>query len=348
MLLARRMDTLKSVLITAAVGCNLFLAAHSTFSQTWMCATNPGGQWRCAASSADGSKLVAAIGDAAPQYTLYTSTNSGTFWMASTNAPYVHWGTVASSADGNKLAAIGNGRFYSSTNAGATWDSGTNLFASSIASSADGNKLVAAGSGHINTSTNAGVTWDLSTNLFASFVASSADGNKLVTAGGAIYTSTDSGTTWISNNAPPASWTSVASSANGNKLVAIDNGGWVYTSTDSGTTWISNNVPSYGWYAVASSADGNQLVTAGFGSGIYTSQTTPTPLLNFTRSSDSTLISWIVPSQNFTLQENSDLTTTNWLDVTNVPVLNLTNLQNEVVLPLSFISNRFYRLKQSP
>jgi hypothetical protein len=43
------------------------------------------------------------------------------------------------------------------------------------------------------------------------------------------------------------------------------------------------------------------------------------------------------------LEQNSDLTTTNWTDVTNVPVLNFTNLQDEVTLPL-LASNCFYRL----
>jgi hypothetical protein len=44
------------------------------------------------------------------------------------------------------------------------------------------------------------------------------------------------------------------------------------------------------------------------------------------------------------LQQNSDLTTTNWTVMTNAPVLNLTNLQNQVILSPSG-SNAFYRLK---
>ena len=43
------------------------------------------------------------------------------------------------------------------------------------------------------------------------------------------------------------------------------------------------------------------------------------------------------------LQQNSDLTTTNWADVTNLPTLNLTNLKNQVILPLSG-GGRYYRL----
>jgi len=53
---------------------------------------------------------------------------------------------------------------------------------------------------------------------------------------------------------------------------------------------------------------------------------------------------WIVPSTNFVLQQNLDLTTTNWTDVTNPPALNLTNLQNEVILTPTN-NSAFYRLK---
>jgi hypothetical protein len=50
-----------------------------------------------------------------------------------------------------------------------------------------------------------------------------------------------------------------------------------------------------------------------------------------------------VPSTSFVLQENSDLTTTNWTTVTTPPTLNLTNLQNQVMVPVP-TGNRFYRL----
>ena len=68
----------------------------------------------------------------------------------------------------------------------------------------------------------------------------------------------------------------------------------------------------------------------------------PAPCLNLTSSSNNNSISWIIPSTNFMLQQSSDLTA--WADVTNVPVLNLTNLQNQVTLPSSNASG-FYRLK---
>ena len=51
-----------------------------------------------------------------------------------------------------------------------------------------------------------------------------------------------------------------------------------------------------------------------------------------------------ITSMDFVLQQNPDLTTTNWTEVTNTPTLNFTNLQNQVTLSTPS-SSRFYRLK---
>jgi hypothetical protein len=53
-------------------------------------------------------------------------------------------------------------------------------------------------------------------------------------------------------------------------------------------------------------------------------------------------ISWPSPPGNFVLQQNSDLTTTNWMTVTNL--VTITNSQNQVFFPTSAGSD-FYRLK---
>jgi hypothetical protein len=50
-----------------------------------------------------------------------------------------------------------------------------------------------------------------------------------------------------------------------------------------------------------------------------------------------------VPSADFVLQQNSDLTTTNWTDVVIPPALNLTNLQYQLTVPLTG-SQQYYRL----
>ena len=66
-------------------------------------------------------------------------------------------------------------------------------------------------------------------------------------------------------------WVSVASSADGTKLVAVDSSpGQIYTSTDSGVTWTPRDNNRY-WQSVASSADGTKLVAVEGGGQIYTS-----------------------------------------------------------------------------
>jgi hypothetical protein len=145
-------------------------------------------------------------------------------------------------------------------------------------------------------------------------------------------------------------WSSVAMSADGTRLVAVNwaNGNIasvssIYTSTNSGVTWQTNNAPNQTWQSVASSADGGKLVAAvGSGGGIYTSQTMPSPRLNLTPSATNLTLAWTVPSTNFVMQQSADLTS--WTNVTNPPILNLTNLQNQVTLSPSNCSG-FYRLK---
>ena len=69
-------------------------------------------------------------------------------------------------------------------------------------------------------------------------------------------------------------WLSVASSADGTKLVAAATFRNIYTSADSGATWTQRT--QQGLWSVASSADGTKLVAAGIdiqsgGAFIYTS-----------------------------------------------------------------------------
>src|SRR5271157_1829237 len=70
---------------------------------------------------------------------------------------------------------------------------------------------------------------------------------------------------WILTNAPTNDWSSIASSADGGKLVATDSGagdGLIYTSSDGGTNWGPTSAPASYWSSVASSADGSTLVAA--------------------------------------------------------------------------------------
>jgi hypothetical protein len=181
-------------------------------------------------------------------------------------------------------------------------------------------------------------------------VAASADGSRLVAASfhtntgsepGLVYLSTDAGLTWAPGGAPPEYWNSVASSADGSKLVAAGNGA-LYTSADFGATWTPCSVPYLYWRSVASSADGSRL--AGVANQVYLSASSPTPWLNSTLTGGSLTLSWTLPSTNLVLQQNSDLATANWTNVTANATLTTTTLQYQVTIPLTN-TQYFYRLQ---
>lgn len=102
-------------------------------------------------------------------------------------------------------------------------------------------------------------------------VASSADGQRLVAV-------VRGGAIYTSTDAGVSwtprdaarNWWGVASSADGSRLVAVENGGQVYTSADAGLTWTPRDSVR-NWYAVASSSDGTMLVAVAFNGQIYTS-----------------------------------------------------------------------------
>jgi hypothetical protein len=321
--------------------------------------------WDFLACSADGNKLeVTSAGALLP---LSFTTNSGATWSfggpMSWDSYAGGWAGICSSADGDKIFAV-DGLFYASFDSGTTWTNPPSpMDLACIASSADGTKLIAGTEisyDGLYISTNAGASWTPSgpSNEIWGAVASSADGSKLVAAvyassvlnndgtdvyiGGPIYTSADSGVTWTPTAAPMTNWQSVASSADGTRLVAAVNGGPIYTSTNSGMTWGPAYVPSTNWQCVAMSADGNTMMATVQWGGVWVAQSTPSPQLNLTPSPTNIVLAWTVPSTNFGLQQSSDLVS--WTDVTNSPVLNLTNLQDQVILP-PCSRNSFYRLK---
>ena len=78
------------------------------------------------------------------------------------------------------------------------------------------------------------------------------------------------GGTWIARETY-RSWASVASSADGVKLVAAENYGAIYTSSDSGVTWFPQSAGGMYWRSLASDADGVKLVAVEYFGGIFTS-----------------------------------------------------------------------------
>ena len=202
-------------------------------------------------------------------------TNAGTSYQIQSNMGYIATNDTAPviftlplspiAGDVYKVAGVGAGGWMIMQNA---------------------NQMIAAG----NLSKAIGQSWKAGASVLNwSAIASSAYGTKLVatvgyttyyTSGsGQIYTSTDSGATWTARAGSLGSlpWSSVASSADGTKLVAMVYGtsgsSGIYTSTDSGGSWTFQGMASY-CSAVASSADGTNLVatfSSGANQGIYTS-----------------------------------------------------------------------------
>jgi hypothetical protein len=137
-------------------------------------------------------------------------------------------------------------------------------------------------------SNNSGTRWTATQTNWWSLVAT---GNKLVATidGWNIDTSADSGVSWTRTSAPTNEWSSVASSADGTKLVAVAfwdfvgglgllGDGLIYTSTNGGANWTQTSAPTNNWSSVACSADGTTLVAGASardfsegGGAVYTS-----------------------------------------------------------------------------
>jgi hypothetical protein len=209
----------------------LYVSTNS--GTTWTQTSAPIGSWCSVASSADGKRLIAAGFDKTP--VPFISTDFGVTWTETT-VPCTNCRSVTSSADGQQLAAATSEEtIFISTNAGSSWNiAGPPARGSCASLSGDGRVLVVVGAyDHpICVSTNLGGTWTVTPvplNTDSGWCAtSSADGSKWVIGGQRyLYTSTNYGTTW--ERQENGGFVSIASSADGSKLVGV-NGTHIYTS----------------------------------------------------------------------------------------------------------------------
>jgi hypothetical protein len=101
-----------------------------------------------------------------------------------------------------------------------------------------------------------------------------------------------------------------------------------------------------GQAAAGTLATGNYVIEGGFWSALAAVPQPGRPGLTIQQvSPDSMLLSWPAPSDGFVLQQNSNLTTTNWVTVTNSPAV--VNDEKQVTISPS-VGNSFYRLKYQP
>jgi hypothetical protein len=118
------------------------------------------------------------------------------------------------------------------------------------------------------TSVSASQNWDS--------IAMSADASKLIasTLGGGVYSSLDSGLTWVQTNSNAGTWRSVACSSDGSKLYAARFLGGIYTNSPTTSWGLSAAIAGLNWFAIACSSDGTKLVAAisnNASGGVYTS-----------------------------------------------------------------------------
>jgi len=235
------------------------------------------GSWKAVASSADGSRLLAA---GTATY-LFVSWDGGATWAARTSTLRTYY-SVAVNADGSRMAAAGyNAPLLTSVDGGVTWATRDTRAWRSVASSADGLRLAAgAYNSYVFTSTDGGASWTQraagSGTRYWQALSSSADGLRLLACTSAtdwLYVSTNGGATWASVGTAQRTYSGVASSADGLRLVAVANTGFVYTSTDGGGNWTARSFPPAlsASVSVASSSDGMRLVAGGAGRQLFVS-----------------------------------------------------------------------------
>ena len=105
---------------------------------------------------------------------------------------------------------------------------------------------------------------------------------------------------------------------------------------------VNSATPPGNYYGTVTIQGGSDI----FAADNLTNQTFQVSLspasLGVALSNTNLVLSWPSPPGDFVLQQNSDLTTTNWTVATNTPAI--TNFQNQVILPPTN-GNQFYRLK---
>jgi hypothetical protein len=147
---------------------------------------------------------------------------------------------------------------------------------------------------------------------------------------GPIFYSENTGASWNKISQPGNYEFTLATSPKGSVMIAA------LSFTNLSVANIADEeVSKKNWYAEVSAADGSKLVLTG-------GPSQSTPLLEVTQAGGNMFVSWSSSFTGFMLQENSDLTATNWANVTNT--VNLIDSQFVVTLPITD-NNYFFRLK---
>ncbi len=211
--------------------------------------------WYSIVENGDGSRIVASSSEG-----IWITTDLGTTWLKVANIDPGPWCAIASNADGSKLAAAATwGNLWTSTDGGLNWLERTGAGPqgwSSIASSADGQNLAAVvgGSheivgGDVWTSVDRGTSWidnRASRKVWGKAnLISNNDGSKLTIASlqVGVWTSGDSGKTWLNRHQRLGIELSIAASRSGQQIAAISPKGGVLISQNQGEIWSNQALP---------------------------------------------------------------------------------------------------------
>jgi len=333
---------------------------------TWRPSGAPANDWWSVACSADGRKLVAT----AHYDKIYVSLDAGATWRSKNVAR--NWGYAGCSGDGARMIVAPAGYpIQLSTDSGATWQTtatpATNWFRIAVST---GGRVMAATAGafavkggSLYLSTNGGVAWKTAafppTDLKYEWraVALSADGAKILLVGsdsgssmnGPVFTSTDTGATWRTDNLPFSSggWSAAASSADGTRLLIAGNSSArspMYSSPDSGRTWQRVDVAAQTWYGLTSSADGTKLAGVAYYDGrIWTGGPALPPVLTLERLGADPFVSWpAATADGFVLEQNPNLNPAEWVAIGTPPTV--VGPVKRVAVPATGLRG-FYRLR---
>jgi uncharacterized repeat protein (TIGR02543 family) len=258
---------------------------------TWIDRSTAAGsrKWQAVALSQSSDVIYGVVANGG----VYKSLDFGATWSL-TSAPICNYVGVATSGSTNvsvACAGAGTGRIYVNTNAGIgdinTWPvsvgtSGLNF--TDLESSSDGTKLIASvWQGGVYTANDGTfsyvnkMTTPLTTYAWSA-VGINSDGTKLIATsrltGGNVYTSTDSGATWIASSGTNGAnrggtsgdWISAAISSDGSTLVAATfSSGGVTVSRDDGATWAFQNLSRRNFIETTVCGNGGRLAVGSYG-----------------------------------------------------------------------------------
>ncbi len=234
--------------------------------ETWTRTRAPTNNWTCLASSADGTRLVAAAGpianwgldDLTPALAggarrVYTSSDSGETWNP-TSAPSLPWASIGSSADGTRLMAVARNypdldadleaTICISRDAGMTWalapPPGADRYTkAAVSSSADGSRWVV-GTDKVYSTADLGVSWTSLGGESTGALSVSADGYRVQAAAWwAPICSLPYSGPWrlIDRVGVGISARGIRLLPDGTTWIAFEDFGEVRLSTNSGGTW---------------------------------------------------------------------------------------------------------------